>query len=274
MSIFLLVSSESSDLTQTAMSTNTTIPAPTPTAIGTITISGIQDVSGFLPLLGTEQCEDHVSNVLDRGYLYAAGTPMSMFGSLGIIKAGLVTLGVSVDKLPLHGPRLLRNAGFFPKGVMGKLAYALDTDDSIYVAEENIRSILQRCPSVGVELNLGCWSWIRWNLLLSLSTFMFGSVGLTPFIYVIKVDLGHRPFSQSWLYPMLRVYGCALVTIMIQLVIQLRVLVVVHNRLRFHAMNSWFQRHGRVPPVFWNTESRAEESLAKLMSDILQSHCR
>lgn len=233
-----------------------------------VTTSGIQDVSAFLPLLGTEQCEHHVSSALERGFFYAAGSPMSIFGSLGIIKAGLISLWVSIDKSRWHGPRQLRNAGFFPKGVTEKLAYALDTDDSIYVAEDNIRSILQRYSAINVSLNLCCWPWIQWNLLLSLSTIGFGSIGLTPYIYLIKFDLGHPPFSRGWLYPMLRVYGCVLITVMIQLVTQLRVLVIVHNRLRFHAINSWFQQNGRVPPVSWNTEMRAEESLANLASHL------
>jgi len=239
----------------------------TATSIGAVTISGIQDVSAFLPLLGTEQCEQHVSSTLERGFFYAAGSPMSIFGSLGIIKAGFTAFWISVDKPPWHGPRQLRNAGFFPKGVMGKLAYALDMDDSIYVAEDNLRSILHRYSTISVTLNLRCWAWVRWNLLLSLFTIGFGSIGLTPYIHIINSDLGPRPFSQTWLYPMLRVYGCVLIAIMVQLVTQLRILVVVHNRLRFHALNSWFQENGRVPPVSWNTETRAEESLAKLASD-------
>ncbi|KAJ7869058.1 hypothetical protein B0H13DRAFT_1518968, partial [Mycena leptocephala] len=109
-----------------------------------ITTSGIQDISGFLPLLGTEQCEVHVSCVLDRGFFYAAGSPTSIFGSLGIVKAGFTALWISVDRSPFHGPRQLRNAGFDPKGVTGMLSYALDTDNSIYVAEHKMRMILHR----------------------------------------------------------------------------------------------------------------------------------
>ncbi|KAJ7791187.1 hypothetical protein B0H13DRAFT_1676009, partial [Mycena leptocephala] len=114
----------------------------TPTGIVGITTSGIQDISGFLPILGTEQCEEHVTCALERGFFYAAGAPMSIFGSLGIIKAGFTTVWVSLDTSWFHGPRQMRNAGFVPKGVMGKLAYALDTDDSIYNAEALMRSIL------------------------------------------------------------------------------------------------------------------------------------
>ncbi|KAJ7473441.1 hypothetical protein FB451DRAFT_1249288 [Mycena latifolia] len=243
----------------------------TPTGIVGVTTSGIQDVSGFLPLLGTEQCEEHVSCALERGFFYAAGAPMSIFGSLGIIKAGFTTLWVSLDVWRFHGPRQLRNAGFFPKGVMGKLAYALDTDDSIYVAEAQIRSILHRYQALDVDLNLLCWPWLRWNLLMLLFGLAFSSLGLLPYVYIIRLDFSDRPFSESWLYPVLRVYGCVLIASMIQLIIQLRVLFVLHSRLRFHALNSWFQDQGRVPPVSWNADIRSEECLSSLAEDIKHS---
>ena len=60
--------------------------------IGSTLTGGIQDIAAILPLLGTEQCSNHVSSALTRGYLYAAATPMSIFGSLGMVSAGLKTL--------------------------------------------------------------------------------------------------------------------------------------------------------------------------------------
>ncbi|KAF9259917.1 hypothetical protein L218DRAFT_630707 [Marasmius fiardii PR-910] len=53
---------------------------------------GIQDISALLPLLGTEQCERHAGSALDKGFLYAAATPLSIFGSLGVAKTAYVTL--------------------------------------------------------------------------------------------------------------------------------------------------------------------------------------
>ncbi|KAF7358493.1 hypothetical protein MVEN_00899800 [Mycena venus] len=239
-----------------------------PTSIAGVTTSGIQDVSGFLPLLGTEQCEEHVNNALERGFFYAAGSPMSIFGSLGIIKAGLMTLWVSIDEPWFHGPRQMRNAGFFPKGIMSKLSYALDSDDSIYIAEKDIRSILYRCRSVDVTINLRCWPWICWHLWMLLFSIGFGSLGLLPYIYIIRVDLRDRPFSQSWLFPVLRISGSVLAAIMIQLVIQLRILFVVNSRLRFHAINTWFQTEGKMPPFAWNPDTRSEMCLLTLANDI------
>ncbi|KAJ7105827.1 hypothetical protein C8R44DRAFT_554295, partial [Mycena epipterygia] len=114
------------------------------TGLGPVVVNGIQDVSAFLPLLGTDQCERHVSQGLERGFWYVAGTPLSIFGSLGIIKAGLATLVISIDSdfRFCRGPRLLHNAGFSPTGILKQLTYAFDTDDSIYVAEQKIRSLL------------------------------------------------------------------------------------------------------------------------------------
>jgi hypothetical protein len=95
-----------------------------PSVIGVAT-SGIQDVSALLPLLGTEQCERLVTSALQHGLLYAAATPMSIFGSLGIAKAGFVVLWSSIDHKWFPGPSLLRNAGFTPQGI-GKLLGHVD----------------------------------------------------------------------------------------------------------------------------------------------------
>ncbi|KAJ6467348.1 hypothetical protein C8R45DRAFT_787544, partial [Mycena sanguinolenta] len=113
-------------------------------SLGSVVTNGIQDVSAFLPILGTEQCESHCCLGMDRGFLYVAATPLSIFGSLGIIKAGLVTLIISIDVPRFRGPRLLDNAGFSPPGLLKQLTYIRDDDDSIYVAEQNVRTMLRQ----------------------------------------------------------------------------------------------------------------------------------
>ena len=147
---------------------------------GDVATSGIQDVSAILPLLGTEQCERHISCAMERGFLYAAATPMSVFGSLGIVKAGFATLWVSLEGGKFHGPRQLRNAGFYPTGVVEKLTYEFDTNESIYIAESRIRDILHQFHPTDVAVNLSSWSWLRWNLAMALFTGLFGSLGLIP----------------------------------------------------------------------------------------------
>ncbi|KAJ7046248.1 hypothetical protein C8F04DRAFT_1323132 [Mycena alexandri] len=80
---------------------------------GTSLVSGIQDISAFLPIIGTDQCERHVGEALEGGYLYAAAAPLSMFGSLGIVKASTAIL---VASLSPGSAQMLVNAGFKLEG--------------------------------------------------------------------------------------------------------------------------------------------------------------
>ncbi|KAJ8096401.1 hypothetical protein PM082_011563 [Marasmius tenuissimus] len=85
------------------------------------TISGgIQDISALLPLLGTDQCEQHVGEALDNGYLYAAAAPLSIFGSLGIVKVSFATLLATMTK-PFYGGRWLHDAGFVTTGSVASM---------------------------------------------------------------------------------------------------------------------------------------------------------
>ncbi|KAF8804673.1 hypothetical protein BYT27DRAFT_7225291 [Phlegmacium glaucopus] len=84
--------------------------------IGSTLTGGIQDIAALLPLLGTEQCEVQVSSALTRGYLYAAATPMSIFGSLGMVRAGFKTLLACFSFGDIEGANILGNMGFKPQG--------------------------------------------------------------------------------------------------------------------------------------------------------------
>jgi hypothetical protein len=72
---------------------------------GTTLTGGIQDISALLPLLGSDQCENHVGSALGAGYLYAAAAPLSLFGSLGIVKSGISILisSISIPKISICG---------------------------------------------------------------------------------------------------------------------------------------------------------------------------
>ncbi|KAJ7473403.1 hypothetical protein FB451DRAFT_986595, partial [Mycena latifolia] len=80
---------------------------------GTSLVSGIQDISAFLPIIGTDQCEKHVGEALDGGFLYAAATPLSMFGSLGIVKASTAILVASISP---RFAQMLADSGFKLEG--------------------------------------------------------------------------------------------------------------------------------------------------------------
>ena len=115
------------------------------TVTGTIT-SGIQDIAALLPLLGTEQCEDHVSSALTKGYLYAAASPMSLFGSLGLARAGLKTFlsSVSIPAWSIVGARTLSNMGFKPQGMNLSLIMIDPRDkDGRYLVETRLEKLVE-----------------------------------------------------------------------------------------------------------------------------------
>ncbi|KAF8801474.1 hypothetical protein BYT27DRAFT_7226818 [Phlegmacium glaucopus] len=112
-------------------------------AIGAALTSGIQDIAALLPLLGTEQCEDHVGSALTNGYLYAAATPLSIFGSLGAARAGFKALlsAISIPWLRFDGAKVLADAGFKPQGVNLSLIM-LEDDQKGHCAEKRLASMM------------------------------------------------------------------------------------------------------------------------------------
>src|SRR6266568_3587906 len=124
-----------------------------PQNVGKTLTGGIQDIAALLPLLGTDQCEQHVGSALDGGFLYAAAAPLSIFGSLGIVKIGISVL-ISIPKISISyrklsvgfsqdrwlGARTLDNAGFKPVGTVAPL---IAMDGIRYTAETRLMQILE-----------------------------------------------------------------------------------------------------------------------------------
>ncbi|TEB10252.1 hypothetical protein FA13DRAFT_1806360 [Coprinellus micaceus] len=221
---------------------------PAPGIVGVAT-SGIQDVSALLPLLGTGQCETLVSSALERGFLYAAATLMSIFGSLGIVKAGFIVLWGSIDHRIFRGPTLLENAGIKPTGVR-KLLVPVETDNAtdkgrLYVAEDKLFHHLSniRIHSVAVRLFSKDLWW--WNLSLVGTTALLSSLGLLPYIYLITGTLSDAPFEKTWPYPVLR--------------------IEVYYRLRFLAADRHLETTTQsAVPSFWDSSGNAKSVLARL----------
>ena len=112
---------------------------------GTLT-GGIQDIAALLPLLGTEQCEDHVSSALTKGYLYAAASPMSLFGSLGLARAGFKTFLASftIPAWNVVGARTLSNMGFKPQGMNLSMIMVDQNDkDARYLVETRLDKLVE-----------------------------------------------------------------------------------------------------------------------------------
>ncbi|KAK7034060.1 hypothetical protein VNI00_012491 [Paramarasmius palmivorus] len=103
--------------------------------------SGIQDVAALLPLLGTDQCERHAGDTLAKGYLYAAILPVSIFGSLGIVKAAFAVFLATIT-YPFFGGLWLDDAGFStPSSVSSMITITKDTGR--YGAEIAVEKLLK-----------------------------------------------------------------------------------------------------------------------------------
>ena len=109
--------------------------------IGDTLSSGIQDVAALLPLLGTEQCERHVGSALEKGYIYAAASVLSLFGSLGTVKVGFTTLLATIT-FPFYGGRWLDFAGFATPGSVSSLV-TMDESVGRYRAEIKLEKLLK-----------------------------------------------------------------------------------------------------------------------------------
>ncbi len=196
--------------------------------VGTTLTGGIQDIAALLPLLGTDQCEKDVGSALEGGYLYAAATPLSIFGSLGIVKIGISVL-VSRISIPNPsfsfkfspypkfsvtfqgrrwlGARILDNAGFKPVGTVAPL---IAMDGTRYMAETRLMEILKEKhiedpERLSVEWKSTEWKSTEWNVMLVLCIMVAAvcSVILTLPSFRRVLDLqwcihGFPPSSDGW----------------------------------------------------------------------------
>jgi len=215
---------------------------------GTV-VGGIQDISALLPLLGTEQCEEHVGSALEKGFLYSSVTPISIFGSLGIVQAGfnILVASTSIHKFNFLGAKELKNGGFNPKGDVAPMIAFDRKHPRRFLAESQLETMLaaehiQKAENLTVSWKPGIF-W--WNFNLSLFSVAFASFGLLPYIALIR-ESNHPngiPFLfTGWGFPVLRVLGSVLCVIVSQLLIQMRILVILKTRLLFmtidqHSLN-------------------------------------
>ncbi|KAJ7771176.1 hypothetical protein B0H14DRAFT_348671 [Mycena olivaceomarginata] len=245
--------------------------------VGTFS-NGIQDISAILPLLGTEQCERHVGSALcgdgTGGYLYAAVTPLSIFGSLGTAKAAFC---IMVASFPLHGSRTLRQMGFTLAGDAAKMIAV--TGDR-YLAETRLFAILQKnyvhstqhlsaAPAASASrlletLRIPHPAFGLWNLKLLVFSLLVALLGVGPYLHF---SIRHHTsfLLLSLTFPLVRVVGGLLCVFPAQLMIQHRVLVILQQRILFQRIKDLVaNRHDVKLPARWKDDLPSEESLTAL----------
>ncbi|KAJ7473432.1 hypothetical protein FB451DRAFT_1468247 [Mycena latifolia] len=197
------------------------------TSAGTSLVSGIQDISAFLPIIGTDQCEKHVGQALDGGFLYAAATPLSMFGSLGIVKASAAILVASISP---RFAQMLADSGFKlePEGSVTAMIGAPPSKrehDNQYIASQKF---LEDQHISKLQLRLKC-DYGTWNWQLCISTALLACLSITPYIRIIMNDHSSKGFP-TWVPPLLRIVGSAVSVVVAQIIIQFRMQQILNSR--------------------------------------------
>jgi hypothetical protein len=185
--------------------------------LGSSVTNGIQDISALLPLLGTEQCERHLGSALIGGYLYAAFTSLSIFGSLGAVKIAFSVLFASIAVCSGSSARKfisaasLHDAGFRPQGDAASLI-GLDNKSGLsqrYVAKPMLLKMLETRHIDDVEkLTVGRGKdGLHWNLCVSLYSLISSAFAVTPYNYLIRHTKGGSSTFPLWAFPVIRALG-------------------------------------------------------------------
>jgi hypothetical protein len=202
-----------------------------PTITGTLT-GGIQDIAALLPLLGTEQCEDHASSALTNGYLYAAASPMSLFGSLGLARAGLKTFlaSFSIHKWNIVGARTLFNMGFKPQGINLPLIMIDPKDkDGRYLVETRLDKLVEQLHIDKTKIEDVVHKTTRWNVTMVVLSALMCVLSVVPYIF-LNIQGGSSPhYGTRWALPSLRAAGGFLTTTTMQVIIQRRTTILTQR---------------------------------------------
>jgi hypothetical protein len=206
------------------------------TIAGTLA-SGIQDIAALLPLLGTDQWEDHVSSALTKGYLYAAASPMSLFGSLGLARAGIKTFFASfcINKWNIVGARTLSNMGFRSHGTNLPLIM-VDARDKAgrYLVETRLDDLVEELHIDKTKIEGVSHKTTRWNITMISLTGTLCLLAMFPYIFLNLKTTSSFPQHTRWTFPALRAAGGFLTSTTMQLIIQRRISTLTRKWISEH----------------------------------------
>jgi hypothetical protein len=163
---------------------------------------GIQDIAAILPLLGTEQCSVQLSSALTRGYLYAAATPMSIFGSLGVVIAGFKTFVACISFGGIEGAKILGSMGFEPQGenlslIMVETGKGKNTGR--YIIETRMDELIKEFNIDKNRITGVSRKCAAWNVNMMATTALLCAFSIAPYIY-LNMGANHLKKSTTWYF--------------------------------------------------------------------------
>ncbi|KAJ7096132.1 ankyrin repeat-containing domain protein [Mycena epipterygia] len=249
-------------------------------SFGATISSGIQDISAILSLFGTEQCELHIGSALrgggGGGYLYAAITPVSIFGSLGAAKAAFTIMLLGLP----FGARTLKHIGFEPKGDV-VAATMLEKQSDHYLTETRLLHLLDKhyirsAQHVCVKRPDVTARFIPlrpWDLRLLVVSLFVACLGVIPYVHFTVLHHSSFP-ALAIFFPFCRVFGGLLCVFPGQLLLQYRIEMITKQRLLFKGINDTLHEQNTKIPVqhlLWDDTFTSETCLSSLV-DFLKSN--
>lgn len=169
------------------------VPKVAATSYGEALSSGIQDISAVATLFGTEACAAHLLSSMSKGYMYAAVSMVSMFGSLA---------GVKSTAYLIVPAEWLKNAGMTDCGDDLKAMSWSDPAWPTNILANCLGSVKGGTPDVHFSKSARKW------ILRSIVAGLFSALGIVPFL---------APLIMAWdhvyaAFPIMRVVGGTLIS--------------------------------------------------------------
>jgi hypothetical protein len=135
------------------------------------------------------QCEAHGSSALTKGYPYIAATPMSLFDSLGLARAGLemfiASSNFSFFNFNIRGALMLSNMGFRPMGAnLSLIMLDGNNKDKHYLAETRLDELLEDLHVDKTKITGVTHNSKRWNVEMMVYTAFCCLLRMIPYIYL------------------------------------------------------------------------------------------
>jgi hypothetical protein len=160
---------------------------------------------------------------------------MSLFGSLGLARAGfktfLASINFSIRKWHFDGAQTLSNMGFQPRGANLSLIMADKEEKGRYVVESRLDTFLEELHLDKTKIHGVSHNTKKWNLTMTALTAFTSSLSMLPYVYLNTRSGSNLSSFARWSFPALRAAGGFLTTTMMQLVIQRRITSIIENRL-------------------------------------------
>ena len=210
-----------------------------------------------------------MGNALTRGYLFSAVAPLSIFGSLGILKQGfilwLLTVASTGEKLSFL--RKLLPVGFEPKGDVPTLL-SIEAGTKQYVAETRLTRIINRLDNGEISSLEAKTSAGNWWFLAVLCSLIVVLTSVTPYIpSVVNLPAERSDLIVALSFPLIRALGSLFITVTSQLVLQHEILNLVKNRILYTKIDKTAGEAVRkLSDVKWSGDVASGECLRTLAS--------